>query len=432
MKAGQLINGYRLSCDGTTANGGRCVWAFGTKDGEEFFIKQFLSPKYPIPGEAPGSEKRKRKLKEKCECFEQQQNRFMIELKKRAHAGSNLTAPVEFIRVGSFYYKIAPKIDVSSVDIKNIAKLPLENKLSIAKTAAHCVQALHDIGIAHGDLKPNNILIKKTETGEFVAKLIDFDDSFFEGEITENPTEVVGDFVYYSPELLRYMKNGGDELRAKVTCRSDIFALGIIYYQYFYGQLPAFNKSKYKYLAVAVLDGKSPGLGRLRLKNRKITKLIERMLSLNPSDRPSAMEIVDELGRVDRDGLDRFAGWLKRPVVTFTGWLKRPLITFAGWLNGTLVAFAGWLKGPLVALGGWLKRPLVAFGGWLKEPLVAFGGWLKGALVAFSGWLKRTLVAKTKAPPLPEFLDRISGNGTRSTASKSLKGRLIAKQKRSV
>src|SRR5699024_3522232 len=128
-------------------------------------------------------------------------------------------------------------------------------------TAAHCVQALHDIRIVHGDLKPNNILIKKTETGEFVSKLIDFDDSFFEGEVTENPAEDVGDFVYYSPELLCYIKNGGDKLRARVTCRSDIFALGIIYYQYFCGRLPVFNKSKYKYLAVAVLDGKSPSLG---------------------------------------------------------------------------------------------------------------------------------------------------------------------------
>lgn len=305
MKLGVLINGYRLSSNGRTTNGGRCVWAFCTKDGKEYFIKQFLSPKYPVPGEALGSEERKRKLREKCERFEQQQNRFMNQLKECACAGGNLTVPLEFIRVGPFYYKIAPKINVSSINLKDIAKLPLEKKLVIAKTAAHCVKTLHDVRIAHGDLKPNNILINKTETGEFIAKLIDFDDSFFEGEINENPEEVVGDFVYYSPELLRYIKNGGNELRSKVTCRSDIFALGIIYYQYFSGRLPAFNKSKYKYLAVSVLNGKRPGLGWLRVKNKKLAKLIAEMLSINPGDRPSAKEILEELRSVDCDGLSR-------------------------------------------------------------------------------------------------------------------------------
>ncbi|EAR20366.1 protein kinase domain-containing protein [Nitrococcus mobilis] len=323
MRAGEFISGYRLSSDGTTVNGGRCVWAFCTKNGKEFFIKQFLSPKYPVPGEAPGSEERKRKLKEKCERFEQQQNRVMNEFRQRVYTGGNLTVPIEFVRVGSFYYKIAPKIDTSLVDIDDIAKLPLNRRFLIAKTATRCLRTLHNMRIAHGDLKPSNILINKTEMGHFVAKLIDFDDSFFEGEINENPEEVVGDFVYYSPEMLRYIKEGGDDLRASVTCKSDIFALGIIYYQYFSGRLPAFNKSKYRYLAVSVLDGKRPGLGRLRLRNKKLTRLIAEMLSTNPNDRPSAMEILDELKDIDHGGLER--GSTTRH--SYTGQLKGTLIT---------------------------------------------------------------------------------------------------------
>lgn len=354
MKVGELISGYRLSTNGTTANGGRCVWAFGTKDGKAFFIKQFLSPKYPIPGEAPGSEERKRKLKEKCERFEQQQNRFMTEFRTCIHAGGDLTVPVEFFRAGPFYYKVAPKIDASLVNVKDVAKLSLRKKLLIAKTAAHCVKALHNMRIAHGDIKPNNILIKKTRNGEFVAKLIDFDESFFEGEISENPAEVVGDFVYYSPELLRYIKEGGDELRAKVTCKSDIFALGIIYYQYFSGRLPAFNKSKYQYLAVSVLDGKRPGLIRLRFKNKKLAKLIMEMLSIDPKSRPSAMEIIDELNSFCCDELERESTVRYR---------------FYRWLKGTLTAKAKAFspvksrdpisgKGPRSTVSKWLRGKL--------------------------------------------------------------------------
>lgn len=358
MRAGEFISGYRLSTDGTTANGGRSVWAFGTKDDKEFFIKQFLSPKYPVPGEAPGSEKRKRKLKERCERFERQQNRFMSELRNRVRIGGNLTIPVEFVRVGPFYYKVSPKIDVSSITVQDIAKLSFDKKLSIAKTATHCVKTLHNIRIAHGDLKPNNLLINKTEMGQLVAKLIDFDDSFFEGEISENPEDVVGDFVYYSPELLRYIKEGGDELRGKVTCRSDIFALGIIYHQYLSGRLPPFNKSKYRYLAVSVLDGKHPSLGRLRLRNRRLAQLIAEMLSLNPSDRPSAMEILDELKGVGCDGLGRDTSTRHSVSGRLTGTLvaktKAPLPSESrgpiwGTLTGTKPTVSKWLKGKLLA-----------------------------------------------------------------------------------
>lgn len=358
MKVGQSINGYRLSSDGTTVNGGRCVWAFGTKDGKEFFIKQFLSPKYPVPGEAPGSENRKRRLMEKCERFEQQQNRFMSEFKNRVRVGGSLTVPVEFIRVGSFYYKIAPKIDASSISIEDIANLPSDRKLLIAKTAARCLKTLHSMRIAHGDLKPNNILINKTEMGHFVAKLIDFDDSFFEGEVNENPEEVIGDFVYYSPELLRYIKEGGDELRTKVTCKSDIFALGIIYHQYFSGRLPKFNKAKYQYLAVSVLDGKRPGLSKRYIKNKKLTSLITEMLSINPGDRPSAMEIIDELKNIDCGEMERrsaarnsYSGQLKGTLLAKT---KAPSPSESGGLISSSGAGSGsgvskWLLNKLVA-----------------------------------------------------------------------------------
>ncbi|MDN5848119.1 MAG: protein kinase [Nitrococcus sp.] len=324
MKIGEVINGYRLYSDGTTTNGGRSVWAFATKGKEHFFIKQFLSPKYPVPGQAPGSEKRKRMLMEKCQRFEKEQNRFMAELRNCVRLGGNLIVPIEFVRVDSFYYKIALKVDVSSFDVSGIAELPFENKLVIATTAAHSVAILHQMRIAHGDLKPNNLLINKTAEGEFVAKLIDFDESFFEGEVNENPGEVVSDFVYYSPELLRYIKTGGDELRAKVTCKSDIFSLGIIYYQYFHGRLPKFNKSKYQYLAVSVLDGKTPGLGGLRVKNKKLAKLIGDMLAIDPNDRPSATQVVEELKGVDCGSVERGT----RTLYNVGRWLSAALVDF--------------------------------------------------------------------------------------------------------
>ena len=41
------IKGYRLTRELSNENAGMCQWGFAEKDGFEFFIKQFLKPKYP-------------------------------------------------------------------------------------------------------------------------------------------------------------------------------------------------------------------------------------------------------------------------------------------------------------------------------------------------------------------------------------------------
>ena len=56
MKKGQVINGYRILQDFSTARGGLSKWTFAEKAGKEYFIKEFLSPTYPVDG-APGSAK---------------------------------------------------------------------------------------------------------------------------------------------------------------------------------------------------------------------------------------------------------------------------------------------------------------------------------------------------------------------------------------
>ena len=42
----EQLFGYTLG-EMTNRNAGTCLWCFGTKNGKEYFIKQFLNPKYP-------------------------------------------------------------------------------------------------------------------------------------------------------------------------------------------------------------------------------------------------------------------------------------------------------------------------------------------------------------------------------------------------
>ncbi|KAI1129158.1 hypothetical protein F5Y10DRAFT_291400 [Nemania abortiva] len=63
----------------------------------------------------------------------------------------------------------------------NFVRLNYKSKLDLARDIAEGIQAMHDCGVVHGDVKPENILIfpKKDADNKFVAKLTDFGHSVF-------------------------------------------------------------------------------------------------------------------------------------------------------------------------------------------------------------------------------------------------------------
>ena len=66
---------------------------------------------------------------------------------------------------------------------------------------------------------------------------------------------VVGDMVFYSPELASYIKEDPRVQREDLTTKSDIFALGLLYSLYLTGKLPSFDMATHKYAWMAVHRG---------------------------------------------------------------------------------------------------------------------------------------------------------------------------------
>lgn len=311
-----MVGKYSLLTDFHTAGGGQCRWAFAARDGKEYFIKEFLRPTYPMPG-GPGSEQTKAAKRRQCEAFEARHRQMMRELKKLSVDGGNLIVAKDFFRDGAKFYKVTDKVDVSSVDVDQVHQLSLDNQLVLATAVAHSLQVLHRLHLVHGDLKPPNVLLKETARGFQTAKLIDFDDSFKAGAPPPS-ADLVGDIVYYSPETHRYVQE--DRGPEHLIEAADIFALGVLFTEYFVGERPRVigaDGSEYATTALGVLSGGRVVTGLVE-KRPGLDQLIRDMLLLAPERRPTVSEVVNRLKSIRRldaesapSGPDGVSGRLK-------------------------------------------------------------------------------------------------------------------------
>jgi eukaryotic-like serine/threonine-protein kinase len=288
MRKGEVIKGYRVLVEPTNASGGQCRWSFAERDGRQFFIKEFLTPKFPTP-DSPGSAATKEKKRAACQRFEEHHRQLMQALSDLTArgGGGNLITAIDLFLWNTTYFKITEKVDVASVGLRAISRRSLRERLLLLLTVSHSVEMLHRKGIVHGDLKPTNILVKVTPKRELTAKLIDFDNAFVAGKPPEDREEVVGDFAYYSPELYRYVVGRGRA--AELGIASDVFALGLIFSQYLTGKLPGIGAA-YSYACVAGDEGQRLHLDSARLPTR-LSDLLKSMLEPDPTARPTVAEI---------------------------------------------------------------------------------------------------------------------------------------------
>jgi predicted Ser/Thr protein kinase len=112
-------------------------------------------------------------------------------------------------------------------------RLSPQRAVEIARQVADALQAAHDAGVVHRDLKPGNIMICASRDGRDVVKVVDFDiakgPSEPEGEEVTRLGFVVGTPEYMSPEQLM-----GDRLDG----RSDLYSLGVVLFRMLSGSLP--------------------------------------------------------------------------------------------------------------------------------------------------------------------------------------------------
>ena len=286
MKAGDVINGYTILEDFKVVGAGLSQWTFAERGGRQFFIKQFLSPTYPDDA-APGSAKTKAKKRARCAAFESHHRGIQTVLAPLSAYGGNLIVTLDFFRWGAKYYKVTEKVDAEAMEPRDIARLDFPLQLVLMKSVAHSLKILHDLRIVHSDMKPSNILVKRTELG-YTSKLIDFDSAYLAGN-PPPPEEIVGTINYYSPELLGYIQEAGVPPH-QLGVASDVFTLGLIYTEFLTGAPPPFDTATYHEAAVAVRSGQTLRIPRDRVVP-ELADLIDQMMAADPAHRPTIAKV---------------------------------------------------------------------------------------------------------------------------------------------
>lgn len=157
--------------------------------------------------------------------------------------------------------------------------------IDIMKQVLSGTARAHQMGIIHRDLKPQNILV--TDSG--TAKIADFGIASIQS-LTQQFTQtdvIMGSLHYLAPELAR-----GE----KATVQSDIYALGIVFYELLRGQVP-FNGESPVNIALKHMQEELPSL---REFNPSIPQSVENIVikatAKNLNDRyKNASEMLEDL-----------------------------------------------------------------------------------------------------------------------------------------
>lgn len=278
-----FINGYELEGELSMRDAGNSRWGFCSKGGHSYYIKEFLKPVYPESTDelSPRLVERKRRA---CENFYRQKLAFYDAL-MRSRTGNNMVVH-DFFRSGSRYYVVTDRVFAAPMKPADVARLSDTKKMVFLRALVYSVAALHTNRIVHADLKPDNLLVKRTTEGYVTPKVIDFDAGFLENDI---PQEVAGDFVYLAPEARLRMEDASVSIDHKI----DVFALGILMHQYWTGEVPGFP-AKYHYAFEAVLNNEPLTFKANFPVSLRVPAL--KALQKKPQDRPDATELLRDLG----------------------------------------------------------------------------------------------------------------------------------------
>jgi serine/threonine protein kinase len=125
-------------------------------------------------------------------------------------------------------------------DLRDRLRNPLSVRESLyyLRSIAEALRVIHVFGILHRDLKPGNVMLREDNA----PVLIDFGlarRTIDDGDMT-GVGQVIGSPYYISPEQAR---------AERADCRTDLYSLGVMFYEMLTGEKPYLGRSVMEIMA---------------------------------------------------------------------------------------------------------------------------------------------------------------------------------------
>jgi len=168
----------------------------------------------------------------------------------------------------------------------------LDHVLLTALDVANAMNYLHTLGITHGDLKADNVLLKSNNTDRrgFFCKVSDFGLSRYVGSQDYLTTFTYGTLSHMPPELL---KNG------IFSTAVDVYSFGILLWELLATTRPYDGRSHGDILMMVINEARRPHI--TDYYPEMYAELIRDCWKQNPQERPKFTDIVKRLKKMLQD-----------------------------------------------------------------------------------------------------------------------------------
>ena len=217
---------------------------------------------------------------------------------------------VEGPDAGRAYCVMELLVGASLAELLRKQPLAIERAVHITRQVCAALEAAHQLGVVHRDVKPDNIFIIERNGDVNFTKVLDFGVAKLTAPLGEEKASetiegtIVGTPAYMAPEQAAGL--GADH-------GADIYGVGVVLYEILAGH-PPFESTSFGQLVVQIITKPPPPLpaftpGGERIP-AKLKSLAMRCLEKEPQNRPHSM---DELSQQLEKSLARSgSGWPKR------------------------------------------------------------------------------------------------------------------------
>jgi tRNA A-37 threonylcarbamoyl transferase component Bud32 len=203
-------------------------------------------------------------------------DRFRAEAKHAAglsHPG--IASVFDYGEIGEMAFLVMEYVDGEPLSalLARTGPLPADRALDIVGQAGLALQAAHDAGVVHRDVKPGNLLVRP----DGVVKVTDFGIARVVDAVPVTQTGmVVGTAAYLSPE---------QAAGRPITPASDVYSLGVVSYECLTGERPFAGDSA---VAIAMAHVSAPPPPLPKDTPPIVADLVNRALEKEPDRRPSS------------------------------------------------------------------------------------------------------------------------------------------------